>query len=81
MDTIVKTQPQQNKKIKHTNGGPKDIFRLEGRLSHNGGEQPSINLFNTNALRNQIIPVDPNVLSPFHVVVVFFSLNKTTKNE
>ena len=30
-----------------------------------------INVFNTNALRNQIISVDPNVLSPFHVFVVF----------
>jgi len=36
-----------------------------------------INVFNTNALQNQI-PVDLNVLSPFHIV--FFS-NKTTKNE
>jgi len=36
-----------------------------------------INVFNTNALQNQI-PVDQNVLSPFNVV--FFS-NKTTKSE
>jgi len=55
----------------------KAIIRLSGRLSHNGGEQPSINVFNTNALQNQI-PVDLNVLSPFHA---FFFFNKTTKNE
>ena len=29
-----------------------------------------INVFNTNALQNQI-PVDPNVLSPFNVIVFF----------
>jgi len=34
-----------------------------------------INLFNTNALQNQI-PVDPNVLSPFHVVAVVVVFQK-----
>jgi len=37
-----------------------------------------INVFNTNALQNQI-HADPNVLSPFHVVVVVFSLQNQQK--